>query len=56
MISYLPKKTGRKGKEDQVKKGIGEIRRKRCEEKGVKRLEAEASLDHIHILVEYPTV
>jgi len=35
----------------QLKKDIGEILRKLCEQKGVEILEAEACIDHIHMLV-----
>ena len=38
----------------QLKKDIGEILRKLCEQKDVKIIEAEACPDHIHILVSIP--
>ena len=38
----------------QLKKDIGEIIRKLCEQKGVEIIEAEACPDHIHILVSIP--
>ena len=38
----------------QLKKDIGEILRKLCEQKGVEIIEAEACADHIHILVSIP--
>lgn len=38
----------------QLKKDIGEILRKLCEQKGVEILEAEACPDHIHMLVCIP--
>ncbi len=38
----------------QVKKDIGEILRKLCEQKGVEIIEAEACPDHIHMLVSIP--
>ena len=38
----------------QIKKDIGEILRKLCEQKGVEIIEAEACVDHIHMLVEIP--
>ena len=37
-----------------MKKDIGEILRKLCEQKGVKIIEAEACKDHIHLLVSIP--
>ena len=37
-----------------VKKDIGEIIRKLCEQKGVEIIEAEACPDHIHMLVSIP--
>ena len=39
----------------QLKKDIGEIIRKLCDEKKVEILEAEACPDHIHMLVSVPT-
>ena len=38
----------------QLKKDIGEIIRKLCEQKGVEIIEAEACPDHIHQFVEIP--
>lgn len=38
----------------QIKKDIGEILRKLCEQKGVEIIEAEACVDHIHMLVSIP--
>jgi len=38
----------------EKKRAIGEILRKLCEWKGVKIIEAECYLDHIHMLVEMP--
>ena len=38
----------------QIKKDIGEILRKLCEQKGVEIIEAEACKDHIHMLVSIP--
>ena len=38
----------------QLKKDIGEIIRKLCEQKGVEIIEAEACPDHIHLLVSIP--
>ena len=35
----------------QLKKDIEEILKKLCEQKGVEIIEAEACLDHIHMLV-----
>ena len=40
----------------QLKKDIGEILRKLCEQKGVEIIEAEACPDHIHMLVSVPSV
>ena len=37
-----------------MKKDIGEILRKLCEQKGVEIIEAEACVDHIHRLVSIP--
>ena len=39
----------------QIKKDVGEILRKLCEQKGVEIIEAEACTDHIHMLVSVPT-
>ena len=38
----------------QIKRDIGEILRKLCEQKGVEIIEAEACVDHIHMLVSIP--
>ena len=38
----------------QLKKDIGEILRKLCEQKGAEIIEAEACPDHIHMLVSVP--
>ena len=38
----------------QIKKDIGEIIRKLCEQKGVEIIEAEACKNHIHLLVSIP--
>ena len=38
----------------QIRKDIGEIIRKLCEQKGVEIIEAEACKDHIHLLVSIP--
>lgn len=38
----------------QLKKDIGEILRKLCEQKGVEIIEAEACPNHIHMLVSIP--
>lgn len=38
----------------KIKKDIGEIIRKLCEQKGVEIIEAEACRDHIHLLVSIP--
>ena len=38
----------------QLKKDIGEILRKLCEQKGEEKIEAEACKDHIHMLLEIP--
>ena len=38
----------------QLKRDIGEILRKLCEQKGVEIIEAEACPDHIHMLVSIP--
>ena len=38
----------------KLKKDIGEILRKLCEQKGVEIIEAEACKDHIHLLVSIP--
>ena len=38
----------------KIKQDIGQILRKLCEYKGVEIIEAEACLDHIHMLVSIP--
>ena len=38
----------------KLRKDIGEIIRKLCEQKGVEIIEAEACKDHIHLLVSIP--
>lgn len=38
----------------QIKKNIGQILRRLCEQKGVEIIEAEACLDHIHMLIGIP--
>ena len=38
----------------QLKRDIGEILRKLCEQKGMEIIEAEACPDHIHMLVSIP--
>ena len=38
----------------KLKKDIGEILRKLCEQKGVEIIEAEVCKDHIHLLVSIP--
>ena len=38
----------------KIRKDIGQILRKLCEQKGVKIIEAEACPDHIHMLIEIP--
>ena len=38
----------------KIKKDIGAIIRKLCEQKGVEIIEAEACKDHIHLLVSIP--
>ena len=38
----------------EIKKDIGQILRKLCEQKGVRIIEAEACPDHIHMLIEIP--
>lgn len=38
----------------QIKKDIGEILRKLCEQKDVEIIEAESCLDHIHMLMSIP--
>ena len=38
----------------ELKKDIGQILRKLCDQKGIKIIEAEACPDHIHMLIEIP--
>jgi len=38
----------------QIKKEIGQILRKLCEQKGIEIIEAEACPDHIHMLISIP--
>lgn len=38
----------------KLRADIGQILRKLCEQKGVKIIEAEACLDHIHMMVSIP--
>ena len=38
----------------EIKKDIGQILRKLCEQKGVGIIEAEACPDHIHMLIDIP--
>lgn len=52
-IVFAPKNR-RKEIYGQLKKDIGEILRKLCEQKGVEIIEAEACPDHIHMLVRIP--
>ena len=52
-IVFAPKYR-RKEVYGKLKKDIGEILRKLCEQKGVKIIEAEACKDHIHLLVSIP--
>ena len=49
-IVFAPKYC-RKAIYGKIKKDIGEIIRKLCEQKGVEIIEAEACKDHIHLLV-----
>ena len=53
LIVFAPKYR-RKEIYGQLKKDIGEILRKLCEQKGVEIIEAEACADHIHMLVSIP--
>ena len=52
-IVFAPK-CRRKEIYGQLKKDIGVILRKLCEQKGVEIIEAEACPDHIHMLVRIP--
>ena len=50
----LAPKYRRKEVYGKIKKDIGEILRKLCEQKGVEIIEAQACPDHIHMLVSIP--
>lgn len=52
-IVFAPK-FRRKEKYGKLKKDIGQILRKLCEQKDVQIIEAEACPDHIHMLVSIP--
>ena len=52
-IVFAPKYR-RKAIYGKIKKDIGELIRKLCEQKGVEIIEAEACKDHIHLLVSIP--
>lgn len=52
-VAFAPKYR-RKAIYGKIKKDIGEIIRKLCEQKGVEIIEAEACKDHIHLLVSIP--
>ncbi len=52
-VAFAPKYR-RKEIYGQLKRDIGEILRKLCEQKGVEIIEAEACPDHIHMLVSIP--
>ena len=52
-IAFAPKYR-RKVIYGELKKDIGEILRKLCDQKGVEIIEAEACPDHIHMLVSIP--
>ena len=52
-IAFAPKYR-RKEIYGKLKKDIGEILRKLCEQKNVEIIEAEACIDHIHMLVSIP--
>ena len=52
-IVFAPK-FRRKEKYGKLKKDIGQILRKLCEQKDVQIIEAEACPDHIHMLVRIP--
>ena len=52
-IVFAPKYR-RKEVYGKIKKDIGEILRKLCEQKGVEIIEAQACPDHIHMLVSIP--
>ena len=52
-IVFAPKYR-RKEVYGKIRKDIGEILRKLCNQKGVEIIEAEACIDHIHMLVSIP--
>ena len=52
-VAFAPKYR-RKVIYGELKKDIGEILRKLCDQKGVEIIEAEACPDHIHMLVSIP--
>jgi len=52
-IVFVPKYR-RKEVYGQLRRDIGEILRRLCEQKGVEIIEAEACPDHIHMLVSIP--
>ena len=52
-IVFAPKYR-RKGIYGKIKKDIGEILRKLCEQKGVEIIEGEVCPDHIHMMVVIP--
>ena len=52
-IVFVPKYR-RKVIYGKLRRDIGEILRKLCEQKGVEIIEAEACIDHIHMLVSIP--
>ena len=52
-IVFAPKYR-RKEVYGKLKKDIGEILRKLCEQKGVEIIEAQACSDHIHMLLSIP--
>ena len=52
-IVFVPKYR-RKEIYGQLKRDIGEILRKLCEQKGVEIIEAEICPDHVHMLVRIP--
>ena len=54
-IVFAPKYR-RKEVYGKIKKDIGEILRKLCEQKGVEIIEAQACPDHIHMLVSIPPI
>ena len=52
-IAFAPKYR-RKEIYGKLRRDIGQILRKLCEQKGVEIIEAEACIDHIHMLVSIP--